>query len=189
MTTCRYLFFVGSTMLPTDQATSSRLSRSANDQTQLRDMPLKEGRSSGAALAPTVLKSRFVLQDQLGSGGMGTVYRAKDLRKVEARDSNPYLAIKVLNSDFRDHPDAFIALQREAAKSQSLSHRNIVKIFDFDKQEDVPFMTMELLQGNELSDLLREYPQGLPEALGWSVIRGFCSALKHAHSEGVILPT
>ena len=173
-------------MLPTDQATSSRLSRSANDQTQLRDMPLKEGRSSGAALAPTVLKSRFVLQDQLGSGGMGTVYRAKDLRKVEARDSNPYLAIKVLNSDFRDHPDAFIALQREAAKSQSLSHRNIVKIFDFDKQEDVPFMTMELLQGNELSDLLREYPQGLPEALGWSVIRGFCSALKHAHSEGVI---
>ena len=173
-------------MLPTDQATSTQLTRPESDQTQLRDMPLKEGRSSGAALAPTVLKSRFILQDQLGSGGMGTVYRAKDLRKVEARDSNPYLAIKVLNSDFRDHPDAFIALQREAAKSQSLSHRNIVKIFDFDKQEDVPFMTMELLQGNELSDLLREYPQGLPEALAWSVVRGFCSALKHAHSEGVI---
>ncbi len=176
-------------MFQTDNATSRDSAdavEKVDDRTKLRGLFDNNTPSFGVALAPNVLKSRFVLQDQLGSGGMGTVYRAKDLRKVEAQDSQPFLAIKVLNGDFRAHPDAFISLQREAAKSQSLSHRNIVKIFDFDKDGEVPFMTMELLQGNELSDLLREYPQGLPESLAWSVIRGFCSALKHAHAEGVI---
>ena len=49
------------------------------------------GTSSGEADAPRVLKQRFILEDKLGSGGMGTVFRAKDLRKVEARDLQPFL--------------------------------------------------------------------------------------------------
>ncbi len=144
------------------------------------------GGGSGEADAPHVLKSRFVLEEKLGSGGMGTVYRAKDLRKVEARDRQPYLAIKVLNNDFREHPEAFIALQREAAKSQSLSHPNIVSIYDFDKDGDLPFMTMEMLEGQELAELLRAYPNGLPEAMAWDVIRGICAGLRHAHEAGIV---
>lgn len=173
-------------MFPTDEAVPEGFKNDESDRTQLRATKTDRDRKVGATLAPKVLKSRFVLEEQLGSGGMGSVYRAKDLRKVEAQDRNPYLAIKVLNADFREHPDAFIALQREAAKSQSLSHPNIVKIFDFDKEGDVPFMTMELLRGSELSELLRQYPQGLPETLAWPVIQNFCSALRHAHAEGVI---
>ncbi len=173
-------------MFPTDSAVEQAVGANSNDSTQLRGADLSGRGVPGAALAPNVLKSRFVLEDQLGSGGMGTVYLAKDLRRVEAQDQNPHLAIKVLNADFREHPDAFIALQREAAKSQSLSHPNIVKIFDFDKDGDVPFMTMELLRGSELSELLRQYPQGLPDSLAWTVIESFCAALKHAHAEGVI---
>ncbi len=144
------------------------------------------GEGAGEADAPRVLKQRFVLEEKLGSGGMGTVFRAKDLRKVEARDRQPYLAIKVLNNDFREHPEAFIALQREAAKSQTLSHPNIVSIFDFDKDGDIPFMTMELLEGQELAELLRAYPNGLPEPVAWSVIRGICSGLAHAHDAGIV---
>ncbi|MEM8766149.1 MAG: protein kinase, partial [Pseudomonadota bacterium] len=144
------------------------------------------GEGSGEADAPRVLKQRFVLEEKLGSGGMGTVFRAKDLRKVEARDRQPYLAIKVLNNDFREHPEAFIALQREAAKSQILSHPNIVSIYDFDKDGDVPFMTMELLEGQELAELLRAYPNGLPEPMAWAVIRGICAGLAHAHEAGIV---
>ncbi|MGE0622953.1 MAG: bifunctional serine/threonine-protein kinase/formylglycine-generating enzyme family protein [Pseudomonadales bacterium] len=140
----------------------------------------------GTADAPRVLKSRFVLEEKLGSGGMGTVFRAKDLRKVEARDRQPFLAIKVLNNDFREHPEAFIALQREAAKSQALAHPNIVTIYDFDKDGDVPFMTMELLEGQELAELLRAYPNGLPETTAWPVIGGICAGLKHAHGAGIV---
>lgn len=144
------------------------------------------GGGSGQADAPRVLKQRFVLEEKLGSGGMGTVFRAKDLRKVEARDRQPYLAIKVLNNDFREHPEAFIALQREAAKSQTLSHPNIVSIYDFDKDGDIPFMTMELLEGQELAAMLRAYPNGLPEPVAWSVIRGACAGLAHAHGAGIV---
>ncbi|MCZ6641262.1 MAG: bifunctional serine/threonine-protein kinase/formylglycine-generating enzyme family protein [Gammaproteobacteria bacterium] len=141
---------------------------------------------SGEADAPRVLKQRFVLEEKLGSGGMGTVFRAKDLRKVEARDRHPYLAVKVLNNDFREYPDAFIALEREAAKSQSVSHPNIVSIFDYDKDGDVPYITMELLEGQELADLLRAYPNGIPDEMAWSIITDMCAGLSHAHSGGVV---
>jgi tRNA A-37 threonylcarbamoyl transferase component Bud32 len=134
----------------------------------------------------SVLKSRFVLEEKLGSGGMGVVYKARDLRKVEARDRFPYVAVKVLNDDFRTHPEAFIALQREASKSQTISHPNIVSIFDFDKDGEVPFITMELLEGRELADLLRSYPNGLPDAMAWEVISGMCQGLAHAHGANVI---
>jgi hypothetical protein len=144
------------------------------------------GEGSGEADPPRVLKQRFVLDEKLGSGGMGTVFRAKDLRKVEARDRQPFLAVKVLNNDFREHPEAFIALQREATKSQAVSHPNIVSIFDFDKDGNVPFITMELLEGQELASLLRAYPNGLPEEMAWSVIAGMCAGLQHAHDGGVV---
>ena len=142
--------------------------------------------SSGEADAPRVLKQRFVLEEKLGSGGMGTVFRAKDLRKVEARDRQPYLAIKVLNNDFREHPEAFVALQREAVKSQAVSHPNIVSIYDFDKDGDVPFITMELLEGQELADLLRAYSTGLPEEIAWQIIGDICAGLRHAHDAGIV---
>jgi Protein kinase domain/Sulfatase-modifying factor enzyme 1 len=155
----------------------------ANDITVLRS---NSGAGSGKpAPTPRILKQRFVLDEKLGSGGMGTVYRAKDLRKVEAQDRQPYVAIKVLNNDFRTHPDAFIALQREASKSQGIAHPNIVSIFDFDKDGDVPYMTMELLQGQELAALLRDYPSGLPDAMLWPLVEGVCAGLKRAHDAGI----
>ena len=155
----------------------------ANDITVLRSNT--GGGSGQAAPTPRILKQRFVLDEKLGSGGMGTVYRAKDLRKVEAQDRQPYVAIKVLNNDFRTHPDAFIALQREASKSQGIAHPNIVSIFDFDKDGDVPYMTMELLQGQELAALLRDYPNGLPNAMVWPLVDGMCAGLKRAHDAGI----
>ncbi len=163
--------------------------RAAGDATVLRTDPSVSGTRSpgaGGADAPRVLKQRFVLVEKLGSGGMGTVFRARDLRKVEARDRNPYVAVKVLNNDFREHPEAFIALQREAVKSQALSHRSIVTIYDFDKDGDVPFIVMELLEGQELAELLRAYPTGLPDEIAWPVIRCLCDGLEHAHEAGLV---
>lgn len=140
----------------------------------------------GEAMAPRVLKQRFVLEELLGSGGMGTVYKARDLRKVEARDAQPYVAVKVLNSDFRRHPEAFVALEREASKSQTLRHTNIVSIFDFDKDEDVPYITMELLEGMELSHMLRERDGEIDRELSWQIISGMVQGLVHAHEQGVV---
>ena len=67
-----------------------------------------------------LLKQRFLLENVLGQGGMGTVFRAIDLRKVEAEDPYPFVAAKVLNDSFKEHPDAFVTLQQETVKSKSL---------------------------------------------------------------------
>ncbi len=134
-----------------------------------------------------VLNNRFVLESVLGAGGMGTVYKARDLRKVEAQDSNPYVAAKILNSDFRNHPDAFVSLQREASRSHILSHPNIVTVHDFDRDGNTIFMTMELLQGEALDLLLLQHKNvGLPQEQALKILKDFGLALEYAHKKGII---
>ncbi|HET7557459.1 MAG TPA: protein kinase, partial [Rhodanobacteraceae bacterium] len=102
-----------------------------------------------------LLKGRFLLEREIGRGGMGVVFVARDERKVEARDRDPYVAVKVLNDEFRRHPDSLIALQRESRRSQQLAHDNIVRVYDFDKDGTVVFMTMEYIDGSDLKTLIR----------------------------------
>lgn len=134
-----------------------------------------------------VIKNRFELGELLGAGGMGAVYKATDRRKLEASDKNPFVAIKVLNDDFRSHPDALISLQREARKSQTLAHPNIVNVYDFDRDGDMVFMTMEYLVGDPLDVLLRERSGvGFSSDSALSILRDICDALIYAHSHNII---
>ncbi|MBB3168787.1 bifunctional serine/threonine-protein kinase/formylglycine-generating enzyme family protein [Simiduia aestuariiviva] len=135
----------------------------------------------------TLIKDRFELVNLLGSGGMGSVYRALDRRKVEASDSDPYVAVKLLNDDFRQHPDAFISLQRESRKSQNLAHPNIVTVFDFDRDADLVFMTMEYLDGTPLDKLIRQNAgSGLEKERAEAILKDITSALMHAHSQRIV---
>jgi len=133
-----------------------------------------------------VIKGRFELVSMLGAGGMGAVYKALDRRKVEASDSDPYVAVKLLNDDFRQHPDAFISLQRESRKSQTLAHPNIVTVYDFDRDRDTVFMTMEFLEGSPLDELLRKHPHGLEAEKADGIVRDISNALIYAHSHNII---
>lgn len=134
-----------------------------------------------------VLKDRFMLEKVLGVGGMGVVYKAKDRLKVEAQDRDPYVAIKVLSDEFKSHPEAFISLQRESRKSQRIAHPNTVKVYDFDRDGDTVFMTMEYMEGKPLDQLIRQYKAtGLPREDAWEIIDGMCSALIHAHAENIV---
>ena len=134
-----------------------------------------------------ILKERFLLEKVLGVGGMGVVYKAKDRLKVEAQDREPYVAIKVLSEEFKSHPEAFISLQRESRKSQRIAHPNTVKVYDFDRDGDTVFMTMEYMDGKPLDQLIRQYKAtGLPRDDAWEIIRGMSSALIHAHAENIV---
>jgi predicted Ser/Thr protein kinase len=135
----------------------------------------------------SVLKNRFVLEKMLGRGGMGVVYMAQDMRKVEAMDRDPYIAVKVLSKDFQANPDSFIALQRETKKAQQLAHPNIVTVYDFDRDGPNVFMTMELLQGEPLDHLIRRLrPKTLPTKEALSIIEQMSRALAYAHSEHIV---
>ena len=134
-----------------------------------------------------VLKKRFVFEELLGVGGMGAVYKAKDLLKVEAQDRDPYVAIKVLNDEFKTHPEAFIALQRESRKSQRIAHPNIVNVYDFDRDGETVFMTMEYMEGKPLDKLISQYRNiGLPSEEVLKILEGICAALVYAHAQNII---
>ncbi len=133
------------------------------------------------------LKDRFLLEKKIGTGGMGVVFLAIDERKIEARDRDPKVAVKVLNDEFRRHPDSLIALQRESRRSQQLAHDNIVRVYDFDKDGSIVFMTMEYVDGDDLKDMIRGLggKRMAPEA-AFPIIEGMGRGLARAHRDGVV---
>jgi serine/threonine protein kinase len=143
---------------------------------------------TGAAVGPgTVLRQRYVLEQELGRGGMGTVYRALDRNRQDLPPPARYVAVKVLREEFARQPDALQALRREAHQAQSLSHPGIVNVFDFDHDGDVYFITMELLEGELLSDLIqRVRPGKLPRQAATDILRHLGAAVAYAHSRGVL---
>lgn len=142
----------------------------------------------GSSLRPgMVIRERFVLMEELGSGGMGKVFKARDLRREEAMDRNPYIALKILNAEMRAHPDSFMALQREARRAGQLAHPNVVTVYDFDRDGDRIFMTMEYLEGRPLDSYLRdEYAAGLPFADAWPIISAIGEALEFGHRKRIV---
>ncbi len=135
----------------------------------------------------SVIRERFVLEKVLGTGGMGAVYRALDLRKQEAEDTNPHIAIKLLHGEFKHHHRAFITLQREAKKTQALAHPNIVTVYDFDREGDLVFLTMEELKGHPLKDVLRGKTNiVLTHKKKIQIITEVARGLTYAHSKGIV---
>jgi len=134
----------------------------------------------------SVIKDRFVIESVIGRGGMGVVYRARDLRKEETRDRDPYVALKVLGDQFRREQRMVIALQREARKAQTLAHPNITTVYDFDRDDAIVFITMEVLEGNPLDKVIAANPKGLDKARAMTIIRGLCLGLAYAHNKNIV---
>ena len=128
--------------------------------------------SAGTRLGP------YEIVAQLGAGGMGEVYRARD-SKLD-RD----VAIKVLPPSFARDPDMLARFEREAKAVASLSHPNILAIFDFGTQGEVAFAVMELLEGETLRGKLDAGPISQKQAVDYAlqIARG----LSAAHERGVV---
>lgn len=149
--------------------------------------PVEEPVHHGPLRPGSIIKQRFVLDALIGKGGMGLVFAAVDRRKEEARDPNPRVALKVLNSDFQRHPQSFMALQREARKAQTLAHPNVVTVFDFDRDGDVVYMTMELLSGRSMESIVRgARGKGIGRDEALPIIRGIAEGLAYAHRKGIV---
>ncbi|HAC35466.1 MAG TPA: hypothetical protein DCF45_13205 [Gammaproteobacteria bacterium] len=135
----------------------------------------------------SVIKERFELVEKLGVGGMGVVYKALDRRKVEAQDRDPYVAVKILNDEFKQHPKALQALQREARKTQELAHPNIMTVYDFDRVGSDVYMTMEFLSGEPMDVVIKKRKgKPFPEDEAMAMIEGMAEALGYAHRRNLV---
>lgn len=133
------------------------------------------------------LKDRFLLVEVLGEGGMGVVYKARDIRKDETHDNEPFVAIKVLAKELQQKKILVIALQRETKKAQKLAHPNIITVYDFDRDDENVFMTMEYLEGETLGDILKKSRQKpIEQKLALSIIEQMGRALSYAHKRGIV---
>jgi serine/threonine protein kinase len=134
-----------------------------------------------------LLRNRYRVCGIVGHGGMGTVFEATDEYRVDLGSTHRRLAIKVLHTAVVRREELLTELQREFQHLQLLSHPNIVRVHEFDRDGDVAFFTMELLNGALLSHVLQTRNSiALPRPYAWAVIRDIGAALAHAHSRGVI---
>ncbi|HSG35343.1 MAG TPA: serine/threonine-protein kinase, partial [Sphingomonadaceae bacterium] len=92
--------------------------------------------------------------------------------------------------DFKQHPDSFIALQREASRQQKLAHPNIATVYDFDQTEDgLAFLVMELLEGQPLNEFIKKTVKpkgGLPFSEAFPIVQGLGNALVYAHERNIV---
>jgi formylglycine-generating enzyme required for sulfatase activity/predicted Ser/Thr protein kinase len=142
-------------------------------------------RAPGAGVGD-ILQGRFSLVALIGEGGMSRVFKAIDLRRVEAAAADPYVAVKVLTEPVNEYFGSIVALQREAHKLQSLSHPNIVRVMDCDRDDDTVFMTMEYLPGESLQKKLRSERAGLEASAASSALAAIGDALEYAHRNHIV---
>ena len=131
-------------------------------------MPL----SAGTRLA------HYEIRAHLGSGGMGEVYRAHDL--TLQRD----VALKVLPAELGADPDRLRRFEQEARAASALNHPAIVAIYELGRADDQPYISMELVEGRTLRQLIAHGPLHPRKAL--AIAAQVASALAKAHSAGIV---
>jgi serine/threonine-protein kinase len=129
-------------------------------------------------LAPGTRLGDYEIVAELGGGGMGHVYRARDLTLERT------VAVKTLAPQFRGDEMLVQRFLKEARAAARLNHPNIVQIYDFGKEGEVYYLAMEYVEGQSLSAILKNGPVAESEAI--SIARFACIALSVAHAEGLV---
>ncbi|MEX2261747.1 MAG: protein kinase [Bryobacteraceae bacterium] len=122
--------------------------------------------------------SHYRVVEKLGSGGMGVVYKAEDLRLGR------YLALKFLPPHVATDPQVIERFQREARATSALNHPHICTIYGIDQADEGPFIAMELLEGQTLAKRIGGKPVPLPDLLEYAA--QMANALEAAHARGIV---
>src|SRR3954451_18622349 len=127
-------------------------------------------------LTGTVLSSRYRLESKLGSGGMSTVYLARD------ETLERWVAAKVLHREISDQPDQIERFRREARAVAQVSHPNVVAVIDAGEDGGRPYIVFEYIDGETLKHRIDAHPGGLPldEAAAYAIEVGRGLGAAHA---------
>jgi serine/threonine protein kinase len=167
-----------STCLPVNEQNSSTI-------IDAQTIEFEANKTTTSANTGDVLNNRYRLEEQLGHGGMGSVFKALDLTKQAVHAKNHFVAIKVLLPTLAKDSVLVTGFHREAEKAQKLTHANIIKVFDSSRDGDRHYIVMEYLQGKSLSQTLKERGP-IPLKSAWPIIRAMGRGLAHAHEENII---
>ena len=130
-------------------------------------------------MGETVLGNRYEIIKKIGDGGMAFVYEAKD------RLLNRTVAVKVLRPEFVDDEEFLGKFKREAEAVASLSHPNIVNVYDVGEDGKVHYIVMELVEGQNLKDIIKNEGT-LDEYTALDITKQIAKALGAAHKKGII---
>ncbi|MDQ7779061.1 MAG: protein kinase [Planctomycetota bacterium] len=122
---------------------------------------------------------KYVLQDELGRGGMGVVYKAYDAQL------DRHVAIKVMADEFTASTTDVSRFEREARVLARLHHPNVIKVHDIGVRDSRHYYVMDLLRGETLETVLKREKR-LPERVAFHILACAAEALHHAHSNGII---
>jgi eukaryotic-like serine/threonine-protein kinase len=134
---------------------------------------------SHSGVNPHLLAGRYEILGLIGVGGMGSVYRVRDLELEEV------VALKVLRRDLNLTPELLDGFRREVKLARRVTHRNVARVFDIGEHEGERFLTMELVDGEPLSTVLAR-SGSLPVARALAITFGVCDGLAGAHAVGVV---
>jgi len=126
-----------------------------------------------------VFAGRYEVIEELGRGGMGSVYRVED-KKV-----NEEIALKLINPEIAQDRKIIDRFSHELKVARQISHRNVCRMYDFGEAEGSHFITMEYVQGEDLRSLLKRIGR-LPEDKALSITRQVAEGLAEAHHLGVV---
>ncbi|WP_410768182.1 Stk1 family PASTA domain-containing Ser/Thr kinase [Fontibacillus sp. BL9] len=125
------------------------------------------------------LGGRYQVIERIGGGGMALVYRAQDILL------NRFVAIKVLRQQFVNDEEFIRRFRREAQSAASLSHPNIVSVYDVGQEEDIHYIVMEYIEGQNLNEIIKERaPLQVEESI--RIASQIADALDHAHQNQII---
>jgi hypothetical protein len=126
-----------------------------------------------------IIAERYRIVALLGRGGMGEVYRAEDLKLSQV------VAIKFLPDSFSRDTSILERFHSEVRVARQISHPNVCRVFDIGDADGVPFLTMEYVDGEDLSSLVRRIGR-LPQDKATEVSRQICAGLAAAHDRGIV---
>lgn len=131
------------------------------------------------SLIGKILGNRYEIEEIMGVGGMATVYKAKD------KILNRYVAVKILKDEFANDTDFIKRFQVEAQAAASLSHPNIVSVYDVGNEDNLHYIVMELIDGKTLKEVIKEKGK-LPWKEAVNIASQIASGLSKAHANHIV---
>ncbi len=149
------------------------------DVTRTPSQTMKLRATQGEIAPGAVLGGRYEVLARQGAGGMGVIYKVRD------RELNEVVVLKTIHPQIMQDPEAIESMKSEIKLSRKITHRNVVRIYDFGDVGGLPFISMEYVRGMTLKYMLQKRER-IPYAAGLRLMRQVCTALQVAHEQGVL---